>query len=393
MRFESQLCSLLTSTAIACTLLQTAACSSKKPSEAAAPAKPYVVIVENGSREHPRNSEGGIVELRDGSWLQIWSEWVHNPEVGNDLSPSNLVMAVSHDEGRTWQDKHIVVKNNPGDLNVMPSSIIRLDNGELALEYQRNHSKSSTSAFIEFSRDEGATWSSPVRIWGPTKNSYVLASTSTLRQMSNGRLLSPVTIVPGQVWGKEEHDVVGVYWSDDRGQTWRQSDTRLDLPMRGAMEPNVAERADGTLLMVLRTELGSLFGSTSSDGIHWSLPQTLGVGAPESRASIARLPHSKDLVLAWNHSLYNPKSRDGHFGLRTPLTVAISKDGGKTWINRKNIEGDPDYEYTNIGIAFTSKGMMVLSYMASRMTANGSFGRTAIDLRNAIVPIRWLFEP
>jgi sialidase-1 len=167
----------------------------------------------------------------------------------------------------------------------------------------------------------------------------------------------------------------------------------LDLPLRGAMEPTIAEKADGGLLMVLRTELGSIFCSESTDGRQWSPPQTLGIGSPESRSSIARIPNSKDLVLAWNDSLYDPASRNGHFGRRTPLTVAISRDGGHTWINRKNVEADPNYEYTNIGIAFPSKGQMVLSYMASPSGANGGLGRAGIDLRNAIVPLKWLYKP
>ena len=129
----------------------------------------------------------------------------------------------------------------------------------------------------------------------------------------------------------------------------------LDLPLRGAMEPTVAEKPGGGLLMALRTELGSIFYSESTDGIQWSLPQTLGIRVPESRASIARIPNSKEMVLVWNNALYDPSSPNGHFGLRTPLTVAISRDGGHTWVNRKNVEADPNYEYTNIGIAFPSR--------------------------------------
>lgn len=69
--------------------------------------QPYIAIVEKGSPDHPRNSEGGIVELRDGSWLQVWCEWFSSPGMGEDLSPSHLVAAVSRDEGKTWQPARV----------------------------------------------------------------------------------------------------------------------------------------------------------------------------------------------------------------------------------------------------------------------------------------------
>ena len=360
--------------------------------ESSTSAQPYIVVVEKGSPAHPRNSEGGIVALHEGSWFQIWSEWFNSPKMGDDLGPSHLVAAVSQDEGRTWRDKHVLVENNPGDLNVMPASILRLDDGSIMLQYRRLHSRSSTSGFVQISTTEGTSWSPPTRIWGP-KDPYTGPANSTLMQMGSGRLILPVLLIHGELWAKGEHILATTYWSDDRGRTWQRSNSMVDLPLRGAMEPTVAEKPDGGLLMVLRTELGSIFYSESTDGIQWSLPQTLGIRAPESRASVARIPNSKDMVLVWNNGLYDPASRNGHFGLRTPLTVAISRDGGRTWVNRKNVEADPNYEYTNIGIAFPSPAKMVLSYMASHTEANGNFGRTALDLRNAVIPISWLFEP
>jgi len=384
---------LLLLTAGACALMGHAADPSVVPAAISDSLQPGIVVVAKGSPEHPRNSEGGIVELRDGSWLQVWSEWNRSPDSGHDYGSSHIVQALSHDQGRTWQDQRVLVENHAGDLNVMPASILRISTGEILLEYQRNHNRSSTSGFVQVSRDEGVSWSPPIPVWGPSKGTYILAANSTLMQMSTGRILLPVTLVRGEVWGREEHDVAGIYWSDDQGRTWLKGDVELDLPMQGAMEPTVAERPDGSALMVLRSELGSIFSSESPDGIHWSLPQTLGIRTPLSRIAVARIPHSPDMVLAWNNSLYDPKSRNGHFGLRTPLTVAISRDGGRTWGNFKAVEAAPDYEYTNIGIAFTSQGKMVLSYMASRTRADGSFGRTAIDLRNAIVPLEWLYQP
>ena len=353
---------------------------------AAQPPLPYIVEVAKGTAEHPRNSEGGVVELKDGSWLQVWCEWLASGDTGGDFSPCNLVAATSRDDGRTWVEKRTLIKGEPGGLNVMPASILRLDNGEIMLQYHRLHSQDQRSAFVQFSRDEGSTWSAPVRIWGPVEEYNIFAANSVAIQMSSGRVLVPVTLASGRTRGW-----ASTFWSDDRGRTWKRSDARVELPMRGAMEATVAERPDRTLLMVMRTQLGSIFAAESADGIRWSMSRTLGIAAPEARPLIARIPHSNEMLLVWNDSQYDP--RHHHFGVRTPIRVAISRDGGRTWINRKTIESDPQYEYTNFGIGFSSKGKAILQYMASKEEPGGRFGRSAIGLRNAIIPLEWLRKP
>ena len=229
-----------------------------------------------------------------------------------------------------------------------------------------------------------------MRVWGPSKNEHIFSANGVLRQLASGRIVLPVCFPKGDIFGEnpQKPRYATTFWSDDRGHTWRRSDSVLELPLRGAMEPTVAERPGGGVMMVMRTQLGSIFVSESTDGIRWSLPQTSGVITSESRSCIARIPGSNEMVLVWNRALYQPRLH--HFGLRTPLSAAISRDGGKTWTGRKNIESDPNYEYTNMAVSFTSTGQMLVHYMASRMEAEGKFGRTAIDTRLAIIPLEWL---
>ena len=184
--------------------------------ESSTSAQPYIVVVEKGSPTHPRNSEGGIVALRDGSWLQVWCEWFPSLKMGDDLGPSHLVAALSRDEGRTWQDQHVLVENNAGDLNVMPASILRLDDGSIMLQYRRLHSRSSTSGFVQVSTTEGTSWSPPTPVWGPN-DPYTGPANSTLMQMESGRLILPVLLIHGELWSKEEHILATTYWSDNRG--------------------------------------------------------------------------------------------------------------------------------------------------------------------------------
>ena len=102
---------------------------------------------------------------------------------------------------------------------------------------------------------------------------------------------------------------------------------RSQPTLRGAMEPKIEQTSDGRVLMVMRTQLGAVFKSYSSEGGRtWPLAQTTGLSAPESCPALLRIPQTRDLLLVWNHSAYNPKFY--HYGVRSPLTVAISQDDG-----------------------------------------------------------------
>ena len=163
--------------------------------------------------------------------------------------------------------------------------------------------------------------------------------------------------------------------------------------MRGAMEPHIIERSDGTLLMTLRTQLGAVFKSTSSDGgVNWSLAQTTGIRAPESMPCMIKIPQTGDLLLIWNDSLYHPHY--DHYGKRTPLTAAISRDEGETWENFKNIETDPVFEFTNPACFFIGDQVIII-YEASRMDnpePPGRLGRSRMSMKAAYADIDWFYD-
>jgi len=172
--------------------------------------------------------------------------------------------------------------------------------------------------------------------------------------------------------------------SDDQGKTWRRSNGSIELPKRGAMEASVAELADGSLLMSLRTQLGGPYLSRSSDGGKtWSEPIFSGLVGGESCTCLRRIPGTNGIVLFWNNSQYN----DGHhhFGERTPLAAALSSDDGKSWQIIGNIADDPQAEYTNLDCLFTSQGDAVLTYMHAKPAWN----RNRIHLKAALIPRSW----
>src|SRR5262249_15399256 len=140
------------------------------------------------------------------------------------------------------------------------------------------------------------------------------------------------------------------FLSDDRGRTWRRSRTEVAYPARGAMEPEVLELSAGRLLMHLRTQLGHIAVSTSADdGETWNEARSWDVRAPEAPATLRGIPATGDLLLIWNDT-----SRAGadHGGKRTPLTAAVSRDEGRTWTYRRDLETSPEHTFAYTSIAF-----------------------------------------
>ena len=346
----------------------------------------YSAIVKGGV-ERPRSDTASVVERSDGSLLVTYHSYSGGPEAGNDFGLARIYTQVSSDGGRSWGEETLRADIEPGDLNVMSPFLCRIP-GELLLGYLRMHSVTSSSMMLCRSGDEGETFSEPQPIWSGAgfRVCRLQGGASSLVRLSSGSLLLPFCwMAEGALYRWTQTERAAAYLSDDNGLTWRESQGEVFLPLVGASEPSVAELATGELVMSLRTQLGSVFLSRSKDaGETWSMAQTTGLRAPESCTCIRHIPGSNRTVLFWNNSEYNP--RHHHLGVRSPLSVAVSDDGGHRWQYLFDIEDKTDYEYTNLDCTFLRNGEAIVTYMSSQERPDGGFGRECIALKAAIIP-------
>lgn len=183
-------------------------------------------------------------------------------------------------------------------------------------------------------------WSTPRRI-----HEGYTGSLRGFTMLRSGRLLLAMSVavpqraaaVPGRIdygW----NDAI-VMWSDDRGQTWRQSDDRLQVVQDeargrtryGAVEPHLRELLDGRIWMLIRTKNGFLYESYSSDdGMRWPEPTASRFISSDSPANTVRLKDGR-LVLLFNSCQRWDDLRSYAIGGREVLHAAISDDDGKTW--------------------------------------------------------------
>ncbi len=180
-----------------------------------------------------------------------------------------------------------------------------------------------------------------------TEGTYKTGCHDRLTVLESGRLAAPLHCTDD--W-HSHYLYVQVALSDDNGQSWRLTEP-IELPRvadsgeSGCIEPGIVQRADGSLLMVIRTAMGTIFRAESQDGGDtWEELRSMEVVAPVAPSLIDRIPGSDDLMLIWN---WRWNWREGLAGTRRPLAIATSTDGGDSWplARRKILEDDPAYTY------------------------------------------------
>jgi sialidase-1 len=332
------------------------------------------------SQQNPRYSEGSVCVLSDGRLLYATTEFVGS---GSDFAAARIVAAESLDQGQTWGAPR-VLQENIGQKNVMSATLRRLSSSQafdspLGLFYLVKNSFQDLQVFLRISTDDGSRFSEPIAVTNVP--GYHVLNNDRITVLSTGRIVVPVASTEDVQ--KVNHFVASCFLSDDGGRTWKRSQSLVDYSRRGAMEPEVIERADGTLLMHLRTQEGHIAISESSNGGDtWTKAKPWDRRAPEAPATLRVIPSTGDWLLIWNDT-FTPGA--GHGGKRTPLTAAVSTDGGRNWPFRRDLETDPDFTYAYTSVVFHQGRALLTYYVADEKTG-------WISSRFRSVPISWFYQ-
>ena len=324
-----------------------------------------------------------MVELKQGTLLLAWSKFSGN----HDNSKSHIASATSEDGGHTWNNERTLIPNKAG-LNVMSPALRRLGDGSLGLAYSFRDSKISAKRLFSRSIDEGKTWEAPISI---THDGYQTGAHDRLTVLSTGRILAPLHCT--KHWDEHYLDIK-VARSDDLGQTWQFSNPislpKLDAAESGAQEPDVVERSDGSLLMVMRTATGSIYRAESFDeGVHWMKIKSADVQSPIAPSIVRRIPDTGDLLLVWNW-IYD--STDPMLGRRKRLACAISKDGGDSWpLEYRKILEEGELGCFSYPSCTFYKNQALLTYYAMDETVDFNFdGPRSLKLMH--IPLEWMYQ-
>ncbi len=225
--------------------------------------------------------------------------------------------------------------------------LYQVPNGDLFLYYKIGPSPAKWKGFQRISKDGGISWSTqealPDSILGPVKNKPVM--------LGNGNILSPSGTENG---GAKIHFEL----SKDKCQTWTITGPAGDGKTIKTLQPTILVHRDGSIQALCRTQNRAIYETWSkNNGVTWSpLAQT---SLPNNNSGIdgVTLKDGRSL-LVYNHVLPPGKLAKG---ARTPLNVAISKDG-KTWYAALILEDSPISQYSYPSVIQTKDGLVHIVY-------------------------------
>ena len=308
-----------------------------------------------------------LLELPDGTMLCCWFAGTYEGSADVSIICSRLPKGADR-----WSEP-IMISGDPHRSEQNPSLFLA-PNGEVWAMYTAQLDRMEGKDNMQFtsqvrrqrSTDGGLTWSEYETVF-PELGTFCR---QPIQILSNGRWIFGNWICTDSASGLAG-DPSAFRISDDGGETWR----RVDMPnSHGRVHPNVVELENGHLLAFMRSRNADfIYKSESFDyGDTWSDP--VPTVLPNNNSSISALKlKSGRIAIA-----YNPTSapQTGEVaawpGLRCPVAVALSEDGGKTFplirnmelgegfIGDENAANNKQYEYPYLMQA--ADGMLHLAY-------------------------------
>lgn len=268
-----------------------------------------------------------VLPLDDGSVIAAW--FAGSSESDDDVK---ILTSVRGTDGKWGEPIRVSADPNVAHWNPV---LFQNDDGTITLYFKVGKNTQYWKTYYSTSTD-GKVWATPKELVpgdnsggrGPVKNKPI--------RLKNGTILAP---------GSTEIDDkyrCFVDISTDNGKTWNRTPEInssflrfFKVPM---IQPTLWESKDGSVHMFTRTKVGKIYRSDSYDG-----------GKTWCTAYPTNLPNNNSGIdLDTDDSgriflVYNPV---GIPGIRTPLTLAVSLDDGKTFTKIKTFEtGLAEYSY------------------------------------------------
>jgi sialidase-1 len=301
---------------------------------------PLTDVFVSGADGFPIFRIPSIVMARDGNLLAF----AEGRASKRDQSENKIVLKVSSDRGRSWGKIRVLADDGTNSLN-NPTAVVLRETGRIILMYQqylRGFGEQMAEAglkgshicrsFIIHSDDNGVNWSKPQDITASVKRPIIVTGIASgpgigielARGTHPGRILIPFNQGPRGHWE------VYAAFSDDAGETWKYGEVAPKDPGMGPNEVQMAELADGAVMLNARDEAGShhrLVAASHDGGETWTpLAPDETLIEPRCEASLLRHAinnHVSDDVLLFSNPASEKKRING--------TVRLSRDEGKTW--------------------------------------------------------------
>ena len=276
-------------------------------------------FIFRGTDQRPSCHCASITDLPGGGLLATW--YAGTREGAADVA----VMSAVHD-GSAWSEPEVLFDppGRPGGNTVVYHHASHLWHWIDVIE---GEGWDSAMLYLMRSDDGGESWTDP-EVFDDEPG--MMVRHRPLR-LSDGAIALPAY---------DEKSWEGfAYLSDDDGNSWHRSGM-MRAPS-GCIQPAIIERDDGDLFALMRSDRNArhAWESVSTDGGRtWGHCEPSQLLNPNSGADMIRL-RSSETIVCFNDT---PQGR-------TPMTLALSADEGRSWCASRAVESEPgEYSYPTL---------------------------------------------
>ena len=297
-----------------------------------------------------------LLELPNGDLLCAWFAGTF------EGSPDVSIICARLPKGALRWEEPVMVSGDPERSEQNPSLFLAPDGAvwamytaQLARAEGKDNMQFTSIVRRQISCDGGKTWSAPDVLF-PREGTFCR---QPIQILSNGSWIFSNWICTDSEDGLAGDPTV-FQLSDDQGKTWRQ----VEMPQsNGRVHANVVELDNGHLVAFMRSRAAdNIYRSESRDfGESWSAPVPTVLPNNNSSVSAIRLKSGR-IAIAYNPThTPNPDPNAAAWpGLRCPVAVALSEDGGLTFplirhmelgegfVGSENSTNNMTYEYPYI---------------------------------------------
>ncbi|MDF2959220.1 MAG: hypothetical protein K0S39_955 [Paenibacillus sp.] len=296
---------------------------------------------------HPNDSHAAnLLELDNGDLLCVWFTGSGEGNTDTNVVMSRLPAGMNH-----WGSP-VQLSNDPERSEQNPV-LFQAPDGKLWLFHTSNepHNQKTSRVAYRISEDRGVTWGRTEVLFDGTG----IFLRQPLLVLKNGDWLLPA------YYCKLDGHFSVVQISTDEGKTWQEYEVQNSTHR---VQMNVVNLSDGTLYAIFRSRQAErIYTSISKDnGRTWTVPAKSELPNNNSSIQMTKLQNGHLALIYNNSSLERDQfrwvQRKGEFRkktLRTPLTLAISEDEGKTWPYYRNVQmADLEYKDSEVGYSYPS---------------------------------------